>query len=70
LRIKLNKIQISAANALDEKISRLMQLATFFSKGAADKGQITGPMEEMGITPICFCFCRCNKKIGSKVKLT
>lgn len=35
---------------LDEKIGQLMQLATPFFKGASCKGEITGPMAEMGIT--------------------
>lgn len=35
---------------IDEKIAQLMQLATPFYKGASQQGQITGPMEEMGIT--------------------
>ncbi|QTN00577.1 beta-glucosidase BglX [Sediminibacillus dalangtanensis] len=34
---------------LDEKIAQLMQLATPFFKGSSDNGEITGPMEEMGI---------------------
>ncbi|CAG9620790.1 glycoside hydrolase family 3 N-terminal domain-containing protein [Sutcliffiella rhizosphaerae] len=35
---------------LEEKIAQLMQLATFFYKGAAGDGEITGPLEDMGIT--------------------
>lgn len=35
---------------LEEKISQLMQLATFFYKGAAGDGEITGPLEDMGIS--------------------
>ncbi|QFT90530.1 Periplasmic beta-glucosidase precursor [Bacillus sp. THAF10] len=35
---------------LDEKIAQLMQLATFFYKGAAGDGEITGPLQDMGIT--------------------
>ncbi|KMJ58904.1 glycosyl hydrolase family 3 [Bacillus sp. LL01] len=35
---------------IEEKIAQLMQLATFFYKGAAGDGQITGPLEDMGIT--------------------
>ncbi|MCC3358493.1 glycoside hydrolase family 3 N-terminal domain-containing protein [Bacillus sp. REN16] len=35
---------------LEEKIAQLMQLATPFFKGAADQGQITGPMQNMGIS--------------------
>ncbi|WP_413303250.1 glycoside hydrolase family 3 N-terminal domain-containing protein [Bacillus sp. 1P10SD] len=35
---------------LDEKIGQLLQLATPFFKGASNRGEITGPMEEMGIT--------------------
>jgi beta-glucosidase len=49
----MNKIQITPIiqqMTLNEKISQLMQLATPFFKGAIDKGQITGPMAEMGIT--------------------
>lgn len=34
---------------LDEKIAQLLQLATFFYKGAAGEGEITGPMANMGI---------------------
>lgn len=34
---------------LEEKIAQLMQLATFFYKGAAGEGEITGPLEDMGI---------------------
>lgn len=35
---------------LDEKIDQLIQLATFFYEGAGIEGEITGPMEDMGIT--------------------
>lgn len=35
---------------LDEKIGQLLQLATPFFKGASNRGEITGPMAEMGIT--------------------
>lgn len=35
---------------LEEKIDQLIQLATPFYKGASDGGQITGPIEEMGIS--------------------
>ncbi len=35
---------------LEEKVAQLIQLATPFFKGAANNGQITGPMEEMRIT--------------------
>lgn len=35
---------------IDEKVSQLLQLATPFFKGASDRGYITGPMLEMGIT--------------------
>lgn len=35
---------------LEEKIAQLIQLATPFYKGASDGGQITGPIEEMGIS--------------------
>lgn len=35
---------------LEEKIAQLIQLATPFYKGASDGGQITGPVEEMGIS--------------------
>lgn len=35
---------------LDEKIAQLIQLATPFYKGASEGGQITGPIEEMGIS--------------------
>ncbi|MNH93601.1 Periplasmic beta-glucosidase precursor [compost metagenome] len=35
---------------LDEKIAQLLQLATPFFTGADSAGQITGPMEAMGIT--------------------
>ncbi|MEQ6377846.1 glycoside hydrolase family 3 N-terminal domain-containing protein [Bacillaceae bacterium S4-13-56] len=34
---------------LKEKIDQLIQLATFFYEGAFDKGEITGPMEDIGI---------------------
>ncbi|WP_082233175.1 glycoside hydrolase family 3 N-terminal domain-containing protein [Halobacillus massiliensis] len=34
---------------LEEKTGQLMQLATPFFKGASDSGQITGPMQDMGI---------------------
>ncbi|BCB02645.1 beta-glucosidase BglX [Bacillus sp. KH172YL63] len=34
---------------LDEKVAQLTQLATPFFKGAGDQGEITGPMEDMGI---------------------
>ncbi len=34
---------------IDEKIAQLMQLAAPFFKGSSAKGEITGPMEEMGI---------------------
>ncbi|WP_026690535.1 beta-glucosidase BglX [Alteribacter aurantiacus] len=33
----------------DEKIAQLMQLAGFFYEGAAQRGEITGPMEDLGI---------------------
>ncbi|PLR77045.1 beta-glucosidase [Bacillus sp. V3-13] len=35
---------------LDEKISQLIQLATPFYQGSNNKGQITGPIAELGIT--------------------
>ncbi|OIK09100.1 beta-glucosidase BglX [Bacillus sp. MUM 13] len=35
---------------LDEKAAQLLQLAGPFYKGSKDKGEITGPMAEMGIT--------------------
>ncbi|WP_404459414.1 beta-glucosidase BglX [Sutcliffiella horikoshii] len=35
---------------LEEKIAQPMQLATFFYKGAAGDGEITGPLEDMGIS--------------------
>ncbi|GGH78486.1 beta-glucosidase [Pullulanibacillus pueri] len=35
---------------IDEKIGQLLQLATPFFKGSSTKGQITGPMKEMGVT--------------------
>ncbi|MFD2922389.1 beta-glucosidase BglX [Halobacillus naozhouensis] len=34
---------------LHEKVGQLVQLATPFFKGASDQGQITGPMQDMGI---------------------
>ncbi|MFC7321689.1 beta-glucosidase BglX [Halobacillus campisalis] len=34
---------------LQEKVGQLVQLATPFFEGASDRGQITGPMEDMGI---------------------
>lgn len=36
--------------SIDEKINQLLQLATPFYEGADSEGQITGPMEAMGIT--------------------
>ncbi|MFB1051007.1 beta-glucosidase BglX [Paraliobacillus sp. JSM ZJ581] len=35
---------------LDEKIDQLMQLAAFFYDGASSDGEITGPMEDLGIS--------------------
>lgn len=35
---------------LEEKIAQLVQLAAPFYEGVSDEGQITGPMEAMGIT--------------------
>ncbi|WP_370295776.1 glycoside hydrolase family 3 N-terminal domain-containing protein [Rossellomorea marisflavi] len=35
---------------VEEKVGQLMQLATHFYKGAVGDGQITGPIEEMGIS--------------------
>ncbi|MEH7237241.1 glycoside hydrolase family 3 N-terminal domain-containing protein [Bacillus sp. JJ1562] len=35
---------------LDEKIDQLLQLAAFFYDGASRDGEITGPMEDMGIS--------------------
>ncbi|OWA34761.1 beta-glucosidase [Saccharibacillus sp. O16] len=35
---------------LEEKIAQLIQLAAPFYEGVSDEGQITGPMEAMGIT--------------------
>ncbi|MDR0138646.1 beta-glucosidase BglX [Metabacillus idriensis] len=35
---------------LDEKTSQLIQLATHFYKGAVKDGQVSGPLEEMGIS--------------------
>ncbi|WP_413379456.1 glycoside hydrolase family 3 N-terminal domain-containing protein [Alkalihalobacillus sp. 1P02AB] len=35
---------------LEEKIDQLIQLATFFYDGAYTEGEITGPMEDLGIT--------------------
>ncbi|WBL14648.1 glycoside hydrolase family 3 N-terminal domain-containing protein [Sutcliffiella sp. NC1] len=34
---------------IDEKVAQLLQLATLFYKGSSHKGQITGPMADMGI---------------------
>jgi len=48
----MNDIQLhSLLNemTLEEKISQLVQLATPFFKGASDQGEITGPMESMGV---------------------
>lgn len=35
---------------VDEKVDQLIQLATFFYQGASGQGEITGPMEDMGIS--------------------
>ncbi|MBG9794084.1 glycosyl hydrolase family 3 [Paenibacillus dendritiformis] len=35
---------------LEEKVAQLLQLTAHFHEGAASEGQVTGPMEEMGIT--------------------
>jgi beta-glucosidase len=35
---------------LDEKIAQLLQLTAHFHEGTDNEGQVTGPMEEMGIT--------------------
>ncbi|WP_173915408.1 beta-glucosidase BglX [Halobacillus sp. Marseille-Q1614] len=35
---------------LEEKTGQLVQLATPFFEGASDRGQITGPMQDMGIS--------------------
>ncbi|MCJ8013840.1 glycoside hydrolase family 3 C-terminal domain-containing protein [Paenibacillus sp. KQZ6P-2] len=35
---------------LEEKIAQLLQLTAHFHEGTDNKGQVTGPMEEMGIT--------------------
>ena len=35
---------------LEEKISQLLQLTANLHEGTEDQSQITGPMEEMGIT--------------------
>ncbi|MFF2446378.1 glycoside hydrolase family 3 N-terminal domain-containing protein [Neobacillus sp. NPDC058068] len=45
-----NLLSLLKEMTLDEKIGQLMQLAGPFFKGSKDKGQITGPMAEMGIT--------------------
>lgn len=45
-------ISIIEKMTIEEKIAQLMQLATPFFKGAADQGQITGPMQNMGISEI------------------
>ncbi|TCZ75798.1 beta-glucosidase [Paenibacillus albiflavus] len=45
-----NLISLIRQMTLDEKISQLMQLSTPFYEGAESEGQITGPMEAMGIT--------------------
>ena len=34
---------------LDEKVDQLLQLATFFYEGSYIDGEITGPMEDLGI---------------------
>ncbi|WP_374020637.1 glycoside hydrolase family 3 N-terminal domain-containing protein [Paenibacillus thiaminolyticus] len=35
---------------LEEKVAQLLQLTAHFHEGAESEGQVTGPMEEMGIT--------------------
>ncbi|UOQ43996.1 beta-glucosidase BglX [Halobacillus salinarum] len=42
--------QLLERMTLDEKIGQLLQLATPFFKGSSSEGQITGPLEGMGIT--------------------
>ncbi|WP_096155653.1 glycoside hydrolase family 3 N-terminal domain-containing protein [Bacillus sp. FJAT-45066] len=41
--------QILEQMTLDEKVAQLLQLATLFYKGSSHEGQITGPMQDMGI---------------------
>src|SRR5690625_6687987 len=35
---------------IEEKVGQLIQLATFFYDGASTQGEITGPLEDMGIS--------------------
>ncbi|WP_208588618.1 beta-glucosidase BglX [Gracilibacillus suaedae] len=46
----MNLTQLLNNMTLDEKIDQLIQLATFFYAGAETRGEITGPMEDMGIS--------------------
>ncbi|MGP4039642.1 beta-glucosidase BglX [Gracilibacillus sp. D59] len=46
----MNLTQLLNDMTLDEKIDQLIQLATFFYAGAETQGEITGPMEDMGIS--------------------
>ncbi|WP_101846793.1 beta-glucosidase BglX [Halobacillus sp. Marseille-P3879] len=47
---KQQLISLLEQMTMKEKVGQLIQLATPFLKGASDGGQITGPMEGMGIT--------------------
>lgn len=47
---ELKLISLIEQMSIEEKISQLMQLATPFYEVAESEGQITGPMEAMGIT--------------------
>ncbi|QGH33580.1 beta-glucosidase BglX [Gracilibacillus salitolerans] len=46
----MNLTQLLNDMTLDEKIDQFIQLATFFYAGAETQGEITGPMEDMGIS--------------------
>ncbi|WP_163536086.1 beta-glucosidase BglX [Gracilibacillus sp. YIM 98692] len=46
----MNLRQLLNDMTLDEKKDQLIQLATLFYAGAETQGEITGPMEDMGIT--------------------
>ncbi len=46
----MNLTQLLNDMTLDEKIDQFIQLATLFYAGAETQGEITGPMEDMGIS--------------------
>ncbi len=43
-------LNLLAEMTIEEKVDQLMQLAVPFYEGAEDEGQITGPMDSLGIT--------------------